>query len=898
MKKRHISLLLIFTLICTMFAPALTVSAASSMTELSDYWFAYGNEPAVGEGKLAEISTTQAFTGTKSLHVQKVAGNNVLYVQNISHALKHDTLYNVEFYVYNNTENAMPDTALYYVSDNGKGMHNLTVDNNTGKTGWVKYTHQWRNNITSNQGSGFWFQFNNACAIDLYIDDIKVWKDGDATQANVIRDAGFEDGFGTATAIPEIDGFSVQYVSPADNSIIATQPTDVYEVALKSDASYDAGGSSLYIKREGHYTERARQTKLISTEATTYTSGTNYTLTFYTDKQFDTYTANRSCFYMGTGTNIWLKNMSCEQQPNGWYKYSYTQAASSNQALFFVFRGNMDMHIDEISVVAEGTEENMAPSGSFGEGTGVVEPEVPAVSYTAYEPKNVMLTSYQRFYSVTETMPLMLSWENPTGEVAITDIAIYDVTSGTPAEVSIANISTAGNAVNAHVIGGYSLDKTHTFRLVFTFADGETTSVEAAIKPANVSTTNVAPVGNADGSGWLKFYQNGSSTKQPYMLPADITLDSSVYYGGGESGKSMHIAVNKAPDASATRPSDYSSTNVNNYYVRAYYKTNSNGMLITEQGSTYRIKFYAKGDLTTATDGAISLQIQESAGAGSLINVTPFADYMGETFDWTEFTAEFTTTKANTYCRLLFQINCAVSDLWIDNIECYKVVDGEETGDNFVTDFRSTFDAPPVVAVDVTSISANASNGKATINYEAGNATKVYIYEKAMENNAQVLKLRAIADPNATQITINGLTNGETYEFVYVTQNNRYVLSDVKTIGTVTPDAPALDVTSYKLYDSTSEVADITAKGDYTVKISLTNNKEASLDATLILALCNGTEIVTIVEDPQTITLGNTGDFEATVTVPQSDDYTAYTIKAFLWDSLDDMKPLNVACEF
>ena len=186
----------------------------------------------------------------------------------------------------------------------------------------------------------------------------------------------------------------------------------------------------------------------------------------------------------------------------------------------------------------------------------------------------------------------------------------------------------------------------------------------------------------------------------------------------------------------------------------------------------------------------------------------------------------------------------------------------------------------------------------ATINYNAGSATKIYIYEKAVENDVEVLKLRAIADPNATQITINGLTNGETYEFVYVTQNNRYVLSEPKTIGTVTPDAPALDVTSYKLYDSTSEVADITAKGDYTVKISLTNNKEASLDATLILALCNGTEIVTIVEDPQTITLGNTGDFEATVTVPQSDDYTVYTIKAFLWDSLDDMKPLNVACEF
>ena len=896
MKKRYVSLLLIFTLICTMFAPALTVSAAGSMTELSDYWFAYGNEVAIGDGKLAEISTAQSFSGTKSLHVQKSANNNVLYVQNLSQALEHDTLYNVEFYVYNNTENAMPSSALYYVSDNGKGMHNLTVDNNTGKTGWTKYTHQWRNSITSNQGSGFWFQFNNACEVDLYIDDIKVWKEGDATQTNVIRDAGFEDGFGTATAIPTIEGFTVQYVNPADNSKFETQPTDVYEVAVKNDASYDAGGNSLYIKREGYYTERARQTKLISTEATTFVAGTNYTLTFYTDKQFDTYTANRSYFYMGSGTNVWLKNMDCEEQSNGWFKYSYTQAATNNTALFFILRGYMDMHIDEISVVAEGTEENKTPSGSFGEGSGSIEPEVPAIPYTAYEPKNVILNSYQRFYTATSVMPLMLSWENPTGEVAISNITVYDVTSGTPSEISLSNISKSAKAVNAHYIGDYSVDTVHTFRLVFAFADGKTTSIEASIKPESPTSTIIGSVGKQEGSGWIKYYQNGSSTKQPYMMPADITVDSNVYYGTEASGKSMHITANKAPDASATRPADFSSTNTGNYYLRTYYRSNSNGMAISELGATYRVKFYAKGDLTTATDGSINLQIQESAGSGALLNVTPFATYMGQTIDnWTPFTAEFTTTKANTYCRLLFQVNCAVSDLWIDNIECYKLENGVETGENLVG--CSTFEDVSA-ATDVESISVEGGNGKAIVNYNAGSATKVYIYEKTTENDKDVLKLRAIADPNGNQITINGLENDSEYEFVYVTQSNRYVLSEAKTIGTVTPDAPSFEITSYKLYDSTSEVADITAAGDYTVEISLTNNKEASLDASLIIALCKGTEIVTVVEDPRTITLGDTADFEAKVNGPQSDDYTTYKIKAFLWDSLDGMKPLNVACEF
>ena len=288
MKKRFASLILIFTLICTMLAPAMIVSAANSMTELSDYWSAFYATTVSSADKLAEISTAQAYTGTNSLHIKKIASNNHFYVQNLSDALEAGAMYNVEFYVYNNSTAAIPDTARVYLTTKTKNFTDATVTD-TEKTGWKKYSFSIEGAVdtTSNTygwGSAFWFQFNNACAVDMYIDDVTVVKQ--ETDVNVVKDGGFEGGFTALDNIAEIDGYTVQYINPADNSKLTTQPTATYEVAVKSDASYDANGASLYIKRAGNYTEQVRQTKLISTEATAYTVGTNYTLTFYTDKQF------------------------------------------------------------------------------------------------------------------------------------------------------------------------------------------------------------------------------------------------------------------------------------------------------------------------------------------------------------------------------------------------------------------------------------------------------------------------------------------------------------------------------------------------------------------------------------------------------------------------------------
>ena len=241
MKQKISSLILILTFAFTLIIPSIAVNAANSSGELGSYWFAYFlNSPSNTTDRYAEITSDKAYDGTHSLHVKKAAlSGAAVYVQNLSDELEDGATYNVEFYLYNNggATSLSDGTTLYYLSEHGKGIHNITIED-TDIEGWKKYSHHWTNTVGT-AGSAFWFQFNGASNVDVYIDNVKVWKNGDESQTNVVNDNSFELGFGSIENVPDVTGFTAKYVNPADNSNILTQDADVYDIAYDTHEYYD-----------------------------------------------------------------------------------------------------------------------------------------------------------------------------------------------------------------------------------------------------------------------------------------------------------------------------------------------------------------------------------------------------------------------------------------------------------------------------------------------------------------------------------------------------------------------------------------------------------------------------------------------------------------------------------
>ena len=290
-------------------------------------------------------------------------------------------------------------------------------------------------------------------------------------------------------------------------------------------------------------------------------------------------------------------------------------------------------------------------------------------------------------------------------------------------------------------------------------------------------------------------------------------------------------------------------------------------------GGKYKVSFDYKSEGTAVNPmliGGWGKAVYYSAGTHDWITVSDTID------SWTE--AGYLYFKAN-----------SGGTGWYDNISVYALDSaGNVTGGN-LADTHSAENLIKNLGITTPAITASAENKGAKITWGDVGAEYMNIYVKKDGK----LYPRASVPASDKAAFIGSLVNGEKTEIAVKASLNGVEANEAS--AKVTSTEAAYETGGYKLYSGENEIADITAAGTYKVSVKLTNNSAAQgQSAQLIVAQYDGENLTGIEKTDQiTVAKGDTYNFERDFTVVNPN----YTVRVFLWDSLNGMNPVKDSTE-
>lgn len=345
MKRKLYAVTLIVTIVSTLLAGAITVSAA----DICPGWtYTYYEGAYDAEASYAEVSTTEYYEGGSALHVKNTEGNSFHITPSLTQPLSSAT-FEITFYV-KSTADSTPELVLEagWNESNNKNISNLTPEA-TERDGWVKYT----TTIGSAEKKLDLFVSGDT---EYYLDNFVMMPQ--VTNINWVSNSTFDNG----EALPStgeqetVDSWNVAFEGSKGFH-------SEYRYAKVSEDEYYEGNASLHIKTTDDGQIRLSNSSFYSLDNTTYD------ISFYlkgsvTDEgQWASFTAMAG---WSTGVNHFpLTAMTAEAtEKDGWIKYS--AQISSPETAFTIFVGcPVDCYIDGFSAKIVDTDEELVTNGGF-----------------------------------------------------------------------------------------------------------------------------------------------------------------------------------------------------------------------------------------------------------------------------------------------------------------------------------------------------------------------------------------------------------------------------------------------------------------------------------------------------------------------------------------------------
>lgn len=441
-----------------------------------------------------------------------------------------------------------------------------------------------------------------------------------------------------------------------------------------------------------------------------------------------------------------------------------------------------------------------------------------------------------------------ISWRNPN--VACSKVSVYDITNPRNVKLIADNYSTAAEEAVTTVIEGLAVGQDYTYKVVFDFADHESTSLIIG-GTVEKFEAGMSPI---SGSGWNVHKEDCPNNA------VSINVDTTVKASGNAS---LHISNNS---------SLYGNTMLRAPYTGAI-----------EPGTTYVLSMKVKADKYIPRSDLLGT-VFAGAWNGWVLDRQdgPFG------FDWMTLTKEYTPETAGEWAMIQVLLpRMTAKDMWIDDITLCK----KDSSNNLIDggDFESYIDS-----MDVTDAKATAEeDGSVTIGYTIPSGTKaVYVYQKVGD---KLIQRTNVASHN--KVNIDGLQQGAENEFVIKTLSDGYVLSEGITVK-ANAEVPKYRTGEYKLYKGDTQITAPEPGSAMTVKLDV-ENVEMGDDFTVcyIVAVYDGDSMIDceVVDD---VNIKNNETKTLSASVAYGTSVENCKIRAFLWKDFENMGILKISGEF
>jgi len=646
-------------------------------------------------------------------------------------------------------------------------------------------------------------------------------------------------------------GWTVSYLEPSTSANPIDKDTEFVEITTLDSSEYTDGVSGKVM-----HTKFAREHQadtLIYIEnslSDALVKNSRYNFSFYAKGTFDiTYICvgiGTSEYGMTSGAMISLFDTdlyTVTDKGNGWKQYEFANKKyddTGNHFGIMILAKCDDLYIDNISLMKKSTTDELIIDGGFEDTDFAAAAKEDIGNQAGYAPKNLIATN--------KTEHIMLSWQNPDNS-SLSKVSLYDITTGEEIKI-IDTLSKAPNDYVNYDVTGLVAGSKHTYKVVFDF--GKTTTTEAVI--SGVAT-----------------YKTESTSTDTWMVgnhPGTAYIEHDETHAG--EGALRLISNKKSWEG--------------NNYIRT--QTNS---IPFNDSKEYEISMWVNGRFAGTTGINYSDAIKDD---------TPSKfKYNGEstTFNVVE-------TDANGWKNVVFRINGAGAkaiaimgeartDILVDDIEVYEVVNNARGTKLFSQDFESLTNTVP----DVTALSGEVGRSMAKINFTApAGAYKVRVYVKDGDN----LSKRAEVYPENNIVTFSHLKNDNNYTYVVKVVDDYNNESEGQEI-TLTPAPQDWECLEYGLYNYGVAINSIDASQTYTAKATIKNNKvDAGVNAQIIAILRKDGERIDA--DASSVTsISKTSydedgtDITASIVVPADISDGKYEISVYLWDELDTMTVLR-----
>jgi len=631
--------------------------------------------------------------------------------------------------------------------------------------------------------------------------------------------------------------------------------TEKYFAKLATEAGETfkfSGDDALYIKYPGTNKTATENLEIKNKLAEPTEAGESYTLKFYI---IGSRTSEYQEAVLGSTVLVNFKNITktkvnaadAPSGQNGWYEYSYTftAATAENEFMFRFYGGTSGAIIDDVSLIKDGTEDNLITKGGFEEALEEEEEVETEYDQTPYTPVNIIASP--------STTGVVLSWKNPEAKT-LSKISVYDITDGKN-ELLADNIGTTASKIIYHQVDGFASGEDYQLKLVFTFSDKGDFAyyIKGA---ASTKTTENAGEWQID-----RTRKDGVD-----YCPIDFSIDTTEKKSGEAS---LNIQANLDRTVQELKASIY---------------LNARLASRMEVGKTYQVSFWIKGE-EVSTAPQITMQWIEFDD-----HVRAFDELKG-TYDWTEVKVKYTYTEKSSF---YFVYDGYCKNMWLDDVEIYELDEEgnvSEGAENLVPAGGFEDIAKNEVA-KISNLKAIPTPGGLDLNWNISDESCKYveIYEKYYDK--YLYRGTAIKD---SKISLTNLVQGKEYTFSLVPVNNDNIKGIPQEV-TATTILPEYEIGKVILKCEGEEVETLKGAGEYTVTFSVKNNVfEDGMNVEQFVAVFDENNVLwKIVSTKKTIS--KTGhrkpytNITTSFTVPE-DNYTA---EYFVFD---DRSTMNIIGE-
>ncbi len=559
-----------------------------------------------------------------------------------------------------------------------------------------------------------------------------------------------------------------------------------YFASLATDAGKEymfSGDNSLYIEYPGNTKLETEYIEIENELSGAIEEGEAYTLKYYikgsrNSKYQEAILGDKILVTFDNISKTKIEKADCPSGQTAWYECAYTFTAESDadKFKFRFYGGTNNAAIDDVSLVKDGSDENLITNGGFEEAVSEEEYVEEEFDRTPYAPENLIATP------ATSASELILNWRNPEAST-LTKVSLYDITGGKN-ELLSDSIETTKSKIVYYLIDGLTSGETYQYKLVFSFSDKGDFAYYLCGTPSNKTTAGVG-----------KWTLGRTNSNDVNYCPGEVVIDSEVARSGNSS---LRMRANIDRNVKELK---------SNIYISALFSTKM------EVGSKYHVSFWVKGE---EVKRAPTITMQWTVFDG---REREYPELVGDEYDWKQVVLTYTyTEKSNFY--FIYDGEC--KNLWIDDVEIYKTdEDGNvpEDAENLVSEggFEGIISETVATVSDLTAIPE--SDGLVLDwNLSEESCEYVEIYEKYYGKDIYIGK--AVKDE---QIKLTNLIKGREYTFSVVPVNKDNVRGVPQEViaTTILPDYEIGEV----ILKSEGAVVDrLMGAGTYSVTFSVKNN--------------------------------------------------------------------------